>query len=114
MVSVRRLTTSVTHGEMRAYCRWLAPKYAEALRSHSDHSDRDWGAYAYQNYLTKAQESILQHWCRQGSSLPAWQAELLDRRLFAPKPAPPAAIVEDTQTVKVDLRLEDPFNHRSY
>jgi hypothetical protein len=108
------LDRAIDHGEMRAYCRWLAPKYADVLRSHFDHTDRDWGACAYQNYITKAQKPILQHCWRQVSKIPAWQAELLDRRLFGPERVRPAAIVEDTQTVGADLRLQDPFNHRSY
>jgi hypothetical protein len=108
------LNQATDHGEMRAYCRWLAPQYAELLRTHFDHPDRDWGACAYQNYLWKTPEPILQHAFRRSQYLPGWQVELLDRRLYAPEAVRPAAIVEDTQTVEGDLRLEDPFNHRSF
>lgn len=90
------------------------PTYVEALRAHFDHSDRDWGACAYQNQLAKAQEPILRHLWRRASDSFAWQAELLDRRLFAPERVRPAAIVEDIQTVEGDLRLQEPFNHRSF
>jgi hypothetical protein len=108
------LDQAVDHGEIRAYCKWLAPKYAELLRIHFDHPDRDWGACAYQNYLTKTQEPILEHLWRRARDLPEWQTELLDRRLFAPHSVRPAVIVEGIQKVERDLRLEDPFNHRNF
>jgi hypothetical protein len=108
------LNQPVNHGEIRAFCRWLSPAYVEALRAHFDHSDRDWGACAYQNYLAKAQEPILRHLWRRASDSLTWQAELLDRRLFAPERVRPAAIVEDIRTVEGDLRLQDPLNHRSF
>ena len=101
------------HGEMRAYCRWLAPQYAEVLGAHFNHPDRDWRACAYQNYLAKASEPILRHFWR-GNDMPAWRLQLLDRRLFAPESIRPAAINPDVQQVESDLRLEDPFNHRSF
>ena len=99
---------------IRAFCRWLPPKYAEVLRDHFNHPDREWGACAYQNYLSKAPEPILRLVWAKMSELPQWQAELLDRRLFAPQRVRLAPIVEDMQTVEGDLRLQDPFNHRSY
>jgi hypothetical protein len=102
------------HARIRAFCRWLPAKYAEVLRKHFDHPDRDWGACAYQNYLSKAQEPILKLLWSDARNLPQWQAELLDRRLFAPAGVRSAAIVEDIQTVEGDLRLQDPFNHRCY
>jgi hypothetical protein len=108
------LNQPTDHGEIRAFCRWLAPTYVEALRTHFDHSDRDWRACAYQNYLAKAPETILRHLWRQADEIPAWQSRLLDRRLFAPERLRPAAIVEDIQTMEGDLRLRDPFNHRSF
>lgn len=108
------LDQPVDHGEMRAYCRWLAPQYGEALRTHFHHTDRDWRACAYQNYLAKAPEPILAHRWRRSEDLPPWPSELLDRRLFAPESIRPSAIVYDTQRVESDLRLEDPFNHRAF
>lgn len=99
---------------IRAFCRWLPPKYADVLRDHFNHPDRDWGACAYQNYLSKAQEPILRLMWSQSSDLTKWQAELLDRRLSSPEAVHPAAVVEDIQTVEGDLRLQDPFNHRCY
>ena len=99
---------------IRAFCRWLPAKYTEVLRDHFDHPERDWGACAYQNYLAKAQEPILRLLWNQVNDLPGWQAELLDRRLFAPEPVHPAPIVDDIQSVEGDLRLQDPFNHRGY
>ena len=39
------------------------------------HPDRDWAACAYQNYLAKAPEPILQHWFRLFDDLPLWQLE---------------------------------------
>jgi hypothetical protein len=102
------------HGEIRAFCRWVPPKHVEALRAHFNHSDRDWRACAYQNYLSKAPEAILGHLWRQSEDLPGWQAKLLDRRLFAPEGARPAAVIEDIQKVEGDLRLQDPFNHRCF
>lgn len=107
------LHQSEDHGEMRAFCKWISPQYAEILRPHFHHSDRDWRACAYQNYLAKTPEPILRHQWRLLEDLPNWQAKLLDRRLFAPELVRPAAIVEDIQTVEGDLRLGDPFNHRA-
>jgi len=108
------VTWDTDEARIRAFCRWLPAKYAEVLREHFNHPERDWGACAYQNYLSKAEERILRLLWRHVSDLPQWQAELLDRRLFAPEGARPAAIVEDIQEVEGDLRLQDPFNHRSY
>jgi len=108
------LNQPTNHGEVRAFCRWLSSKYVGALGTHFDHSDGDWGACAYQNYLAKSPEPILRHLWRRAGNLPGWQAELLDRRLFAPESVRPAAIVEDIQTAEGDLRLQDPFNHRSF
>jgi hypothetical protein len=31
------LDQPINHGEIRAYCKWLSPKYADALRTHFDH-----------------------------------------------------------------------------
>lgn len=99
---------------IRAFCRWLPAKYAEVLREHFNHPERDWGACAYQNYLSKAPEPMLRlSWARM-EDLPGWQAALLDRRLFAPPAVRPAALIEDIQSVEGDLRLQDPFNHRAY
>jgi hypothetical protein len=36
-------------GVIEAYCEWLAPEYAEVLRTHFAHPDSDWRACAYQN-----------------------------------------------------------------
>jgi len=102
------------HGEMRAYSTWLVPQYTELLRTHFNHPDPDWRACAFQNYLAKTPEPILEHHWRRGAELPLWQLALLDRRLFAPEPIRPAAIVHDIQTVEGDLRLQDPFNHRAF
>lgn len=99
---------------IHAFCRWLPAKYAEVLQDQFNHPDRDWAACAYQNYLAKTPEPILQHWFKLFDDLPGWQLELLDRRLFAPEPVRPAPLLEDIQTVEGDLRLEDPFNHRGY
>ena len=99
---------------IHAFCQWLPPKYAEVLRDHFNHPDRDWAACAYQNYLAKTPEPILQHWFKLFDDLPGWQLALLDRRLFAPEAIRPASLLEDIQTVEGDLRLEDPFNHRGY
>ena len=101
-------------GEMRAYCRWIDAEYVEVLRTHFDHPYSDWRACAYQNYLAKAREPILNHHWGRSERLERWQFELLDRRLFAPAPLRPAAIVEDVQQVEADLRLRDPFNHRAF
>ena len=100
--------------KLQAFCRWIPPIYAEVLRDHLNHPDRDWGACAYQNYLAKTPEPILQHWFKLVDDLPMWQAELLDRRLFAPERVRPSAVLEDIQAVEGDLRLQDPFNHRHY
>jgi hypothetical protein len=105
---------SYSRGEFEAFCRWLPAQYAEVLTTHFQHPDADWRACAYQNYLTKAPEPILRHRWRHADELPAWQSALLDRRLFAPEAIRPAAVVYDTQEVEADLRLQDPFNHRSF
>lgn len=55
---------------IRAFCPWLPAKYAEVLRDHFNHPDRDWGACAYQNYLAKAPEPILQLLWKQVRDLP--------------------------------------------
>jgi hypothetical protein len=107
------LHQSGDHGEMRAFCKWVSPQYAEILRSHFHHSDRDWRACAYQNYLAKTPEPILHHQWRLFEDLPNWQAKLLDRRLFAPESVRPTALVDDVQNVEGDLRLRDPLNHRA-
>lgn len=99
-------------GQIRAFCRWLPAEYADVLRSHFDHSDADWGACAYQAYLAKAPEAVLQHQWRKGDSLPGWQARLLDRRLFAPPSIRPGPVVEDIQNAEWDFRLQDPFSRR--
>ncbi len=99
---------------IRSFCRWIPPRYAEVLRDHFNHPEPDWAACAYQNYLAKAQEAVLRLLWNQVRDLPAWQAELLDRRLFAPECVRPAAVLEDIQTVEGDLRLQDPFNHRAF
>ena len=99
---------------IQAFCRWIPAHFSEVLRDHFNHPDRDWGACAYQNYLAKTPEPILQHWFKLVDEVPGWQAKLLDRRLFAPEGVRPAAIVEDIQSVEGDLRLQDPFNHRRY
>jgi len=108
------VTWDSDESRIRAFCRWLPTKYAEVLREHFNHPERDWGACAYQNYLSKAPEPVLRLLWRRFEDLPQWQAVLLDRRLFAPQSVRPAAVVEDIQTVEGDLRLQDPFNHRSY
>jgi len=99
---------------IRAFCRWLPPRYAEVLRDHFNHPEPDWANCAYQNYLAKAQEPVLRLRWNQVRDLSAGQAELLDRRLFAPERVRPAAVIEDIQTVEGDLRLRDPFNHRAF
>ena len=99
---------------IRAFCRWLPPRYAEVLRDHFNHPEPDWANCAYQNYLAKAQEPVLRLRWNQVRDLSARQAELLDRRLFAPERVRPAAVIEDIQTVEGDLRLRDPFNHRAF
>ena len=99
---------------MRAYCRWIAPRYSEALRTHFNHSDEEWGACAFQGYLAKAPEALLHHHARRSRDLPAWQWHLLDRRLYAPPELRPSLICHDIQDVEGDLRLQDPFNHRSF
>lgn len=108
------LYRSVDNGEIRAYCHWMPAEYAETLRVHFDHPDGDWAACAYQNYLAKVPEPVLQHFWRRGRDLPSWQAKLLDRRLFAPEPVRPDAVVNDVRDVGADLRLEDPFNDRGF
>jgi hypothetical protein len=100
------------HGQMRAFCQWLPPEYADVLRSHFDHSDQDWRTCAYHGYLAKAPEAVLQHHWRRRDDLPAWQVRLLDRRLFAPSAVRPGPVVEDIQDAEMDCRLEDPFSRR--
>lgn len=100
------------HGQMRAFCRWLPPEYAEVLRSHFDHPDADWAACAYHAYLAKAPEPVLHHLWRTRDRLPIWQVRLLDRRLFAPPALRPGPIVEDVQDAELDFRLEDPLSRR--
>jgi hypothetical protein len=100
---------TVDNGEMRAFCRWVSPQYAEALREYFHHSDRDWRTCAFLNYLAKAPEPMLRHHLRGADDMPVWQNKLLDRRLFAPGRARPAAILEDRQSIIADPRLEDPF-----
>jgi hypothetical protein len=99
---------------IHAFCQWLPAQYSEVLRDHFNHPDRDWAAYAYQNYLAKTPEPILQHYFKLFDDLPGWQLELLDRRLYALEPVRPAALLDDMQTVEGDVRLQDPFNHRGY
>jgi hypothetical protein len=106
------LYESEDNGQMRAFCRWLPAEYADVLRSHFDHSDADWGACAYQAYLAKAPEAVLQHQWRRRESLPGWQVRLLDRRLFAPPSIRPGPVVEDIQEAEWDFRLEEPFSRR--
>jgi hypothetical protein len=99
----------VDTGQMRAFCRWVSPRYVEALREHFHHSDRDWGTCAFLNYLAKAPGPIVRHQMRGADDMPVWQTKLLDRRLFAPEFVRPAANLEDRQTIIADPRLEDPF-----
>ena len=75
---------------IQAFCRWIPAHFSEVLRDHFNHPDRDWGACAYQNYLAKTPELILQHWFKLVDEVPGWQAKLLDRRLFAPEGVRPA------------------------
>jgi hypothetical protein len=97
------------NGEMRSFCKWIAPRYAEALRDHFQHNDRDSRTCAYLNYLSKASEPILKHHWRRVDEMPLWQTKLLDRRLFAPEPARPSDLLEERQLMIADPRLEDPF-----
>jgi hypothetical protein len=106
------LHESEDHGQIRAFCRWLRPEYADVLRSHFDHSDAEWGACAYHAYLAKAPEAVLQHQWRRRDRLPGWQVRLLDRRLFAPPAVRPGPVVEDIQDAEWDFRLEDPLSRR--
>jgi len=100
---------TVDNGQMRAFCRWVPPCYAEALRENFNHSDGDWRTCAFLNYLAKAPEPILQHQMRGAGDMLVWQTKLLDRRLFAPECARPAASLEDRQRILADPRLKDPF-----
>lgn len=97
------------NGEMRAFCKWLPPIYAETLREYFQHSDSDWRTCAYLNYLSKAPKPVLEHHWRMSETLPRWQVRLLDRRLFAPEEARPADILADSQHMIADPRLGDPF-----
>ena len=100
---------SEDHGEMRAFCRWVQPRFAEALREHFFHSDSDWRTCAFLSYVSKTSEPQLRHLWRGESGMPAWQTRQLDRRLFAPEAARPAALLEDRQKIIADPRLRDPF-----
>jgi len=100
---------TVDNGQMRAFCQWISPRYAEALRESFHHSNCDWRTCAFLNYLTKAPEPILLHHLRGADEMPVWQTKLLDRRLFAPEGARPPAALEDRQRMLADPRLKDPF-----
>jgi hypothetical protein len=100
------------HGQIQAFCRWLPDAFADVLRSHFDHPEMDWAPCAYQAYLFKTPEAVLQHHWRRRDKLPGWQVRLLDRRLFAPLAIRPGLVVEDVQDAEGDFRLQDPLNHR--
>jgi hypothetical protein len=44
---------------IRAFRHWLPPEYAEILRTHFDHPDREWSNCANQAYLSKAVQQLL-------------------------------------------------------
>jgi hypothetical protein len=68
---------SVDNGQMRAFCRWVSPRHAEALRENFHHSDRDWRTCAFLNYLAKAPEPILRHHLRGADEMPAGRPSCL-------------------------------------
>ncbi len=72
---------------IHSFCSWLAAEYRDLLIPHFQHPDWDWGACAWQAYLSKTPRAVLE--CMDRSSLPTWQGMLHDRALYAPAAVKP-------------------------
>ncbi|XCN73470.1 MAG: hypothetical protein Q3M24_01585 [Candidatus Electrothrix aestuarii] len=96
-----------------AFCNWLENDYRDVLIPFFHHSDIDVAVCAYQAYLHKAPEAVTEYMVKNQLRIPSWQADILDRFMYAPKSIRPRRFLPDIQMVEYDMRLCDPLNHRA-
>lgn len=96
-----------------AFCRWLRPEYREVLLWHCNPYElNDEAICAFYAYLSMTPRPLLEAMWKRTELIPSWQAQALDRYLYAPEPIKPPPFLWDVQCAEADPRLEDPLTCR--